>query len=306
MKKNTVVCDPVTGMCEIAPRSEEKQQVKPLIKASGEKPIRIVYYTDPICSACWAIEGILYRLQLEYGHLFSLDMHMGGLMPSFEDADGKQALEMARMWDQAGQKYEVPVNGSVWLKNPLQSSFPPSIACKAAELQGVELSDALLRRLREMLFVEGKDISDDKVIEEAVKQLGLDEERWKSDYTFKGQALFDKDIELGISLGVWGFPTLYFFDAEGNQEDLFGVYPYAKYEQLILDRMPKAKKKSYDSTPIALMEKFKSLTVKELMILADSSYEEALQALNELGEQETIEVLESPNGNVWRMKQQIK
>ena len=300
MNKNKVVCDAESGICEIQP--PVSKQPKPVIKASGAKPLRIIYYTDPICSACWAVEGILHRLQFEYGHLFTFDMHMGGLMPTFEVEDKGQAQEMAALWDKAGAKYGVPVNGAVWLKHPLRSSFPPSIACKAAELQGIAYSDALLRRLRELLFVAGKDISDEAQIRSAVAEVGLDVRQWELDYKTEGRQRFDADIELGISLGVWGFPTLYFFDAEGNQQELFGVFPYERFEEILRSMVPHADKRAYDATPQALMNKLKSLTVKELMILADMTQEQAHQALVKLAEQPNIEELASPNGSVWRLR----
>ena len=46
---NPLMCDPVTGICEI-PGAEGKGEIN---TQSINKPIKIAYFSDPICSACW-------------------------------------------------------------------------------------------------------------------------------------------------------------------------------------------------------------------------------------------------------------
>lgn len=70
MKDNTMMYDLETGMCEIPERDiEVKTILNELVK---EKAIRIVYYTDSICLACWGIEGALRTMKLEYGDNFTI------------------------------------------------------------------------------------------------------------------------------------------------------------------------------------------------------------------------------------------
>jgi putative protein-disulfide isomerase len=81
VKNNPLLCDSVKGICEI-PNSDAAQENVAL--ASTKKPIRIVYFTDPICSTCWGIEPQLRKLKLEYGDLFDIEYRMGGLLPSWD------------------------------------------------------------------------------------------------------------------------------------------------------------------------------------------------------------------------------
>lgn len=69
-EKNPLLCNAETGICGMM-----KEFNKPVIKLASPsvKPIKIVYYTDPICWACWGIEPQLRRLKLEYGHAFDIE-----------------------------------------------------------------------------------------------------------------------------------------------------------------------------------------------------------------------------------------
>lgn len=45
---NPLICVPTEGVCEVP----ENNTIK--IKSEKyEKPVKIIYFTDPICSSCW-------------------------------------------------------------------------------------------------------------------------------------------------------------------------------------------------------------------------------------------------------------
>ncbi len=65
---NPLFCDPIDGICTV-PGAQTGGS--PFITL--QKPLRIVYFTDPICSSCWGIEPQLRRLKLEYGELVDIE-----------------------------------------------------------------------------------------------------------------------------------------------------------------------------------------------------------------------------------------
>jgi hypothetical protein len=83
---NPLLCDPESGICE-PPDTNYRPQEAPSIKAT-DKPIRIIYFTDPICSSCWGIEPQLRKMKLEYGDLIDIEYHMGGLLPDWSYDSG--------------------------------------------------------------------------------------------------------------------------------------------------------------------------------------------------------------------------
>ncbi|HJD92929.1 DsbA family protein [Bacteroides coprosuis] len=301
--KNPLQCDPKTGFCEVSAGAQEQPHIK--VQNNQELPMRIIYYTDPICSACWAIEGVLRKLKLEYGHVFVFDCHMGGLLPAFgkgyDPGDFYTSEDLAKLWDEASDHYRVPINGGIWLNDPLNSSFPPSIAYKAAQLQSQDKADDLLRHLREMLFVGQKNIAKEDVILKAAQETKLDIDQIQLDIKGKGKSDFMHDLELGKELKVRGFPTLFFFNLAGDHKILYGVHAYPDYENYILKLDPLAQKREYDKYPLALMRHFQTMTVKELSILAEYGYFEAEQDLEKLEKEGKITAYVTPKGKLWRI-----
>ena len=93
---------------------------------SNKKPVKIVYYTDPICSSCWGIEPQLRKLKLEYGDAVEIDYRMGGLLPDWNYNSGGigQPSDVASHWDEVSLHYDMPIDGDLWLEDPLDSSYP--------------------------------------------------------------------------------------------------------------------------------------------------------------------------------------
>lgn len=269
------------------------------------KIVNIKYYMDPICSACWSIEGILRKLQLEYGNYISIETCMGGLLPpegwDIDSEDYLAPAELADLWDKSSLVYEMPVNGEVWLKSPLASSYPSSIAYKAALWQSEKKADALLRLLREKLFVESCDISSEPFIMECAKEVGLDMELFKKDFIGRGKVSFDKDIAQGIELGVELFPTLYIYPYGTLKAELVNVQHYSEYANQLQKLVPNMVKINYDKSASKLLDRFGSLTAKELSILGECTIEQAIKQLDKLVEHKEATLVSSPNGNLWRI-----
>lgn len=114
-----------------------------------------------LCTAypCWAIEPQLRKLKLEYGNQIEVVYNMGGLLPDWSyNAGGiSKPSDVAHHWDEVSVYYDMPIDGDVWLEDPLSSSYPPSIAFKAAQLQDYEKAISLLREMREMVFLQKKE-----------------------------------------------------------------------------------------------------------------------------------------------------
>ena len=157
--QNPLLCDPKTGICEL-PQTELTSIIKHI--STEKKPVKVMYYTDPICSTCWGIEPQLRKLKLEYGGVLDIEYRMGGLLPDWSYNSGgiSEPSDVAPHWDEVSKYYDMPIDGDVWLEDPLHSSFPPSIAFKAAQLQSETKALSFLRRIREMVFLEKKSVAE--------------------------------------------------------------------------------------------------------------------------------------------------
>ncbi|HBI01119.1 MAG TPA: ClpXP adapter SpxH family protein [Flavobacterium sp.] len=301
-QNNPLLCDIQTGICEM-PQVKSNEAVQ-LNSETISKPVKVIYFTDPICSSCWGIEPQLRKLKLEYGDTFEIDYRMGGLLPNWNYNNGtiSKPSDVAEHWDDVSVYYDMPIDGDVWLEDPLVSSYPPSMAFKAAEMQDKEKAISFLREIREMVFLQKKNITRREHLELAAQRIGLDLDQFKYDYIGKAKELFNQDLELAKELGVRGFPSLFFVDETGNKEFVYGSQPYSVYEKALLTLAPTAKKLEYDLSWEALFDKYPTITAKEFTELSGTPRNKSEQLLNELAEKGKLEKWVTKNGSIWKLK----
>src|SRR5690606_27525623 len=165
----------------------------------SSKPVRLLYFTDPICSSCWGIEPQMRKLKLEYGDYFDVEYRMGGLLKSWGEYGGSDVgkpTDVAKHWDEASAYYNMPIDGDLWIVDPLTSSYPPSIGYKAAQMQDAVKAEKFLRRIKEMVFIEKKNITKWEHLSQAALDTGLNLEKFRDDFDHDAKELFNEDLEL--------------------------------------------------------------------------------------------------------------
>ncbi len=272
------------------------------------KPIQVVYFTDPICSTCWIVQPMLRKLKLEYDKYIHIDYCMGGLLPSWKDYNkGKinTPNDAAKHWEEVCATHDMPLDGDVWIEDPLPSSFPPSVAFKAAQMQDEEKAILFLRRIKEMVFLEKKNIIKWQHLREAAYESGLDSARLYRDSEGKAKQLFEQDLLRAQKAGVTGFPTLIFSD--GKQENIVvkGLQPYEVFEEIVHRLLPAAEKDNVKNSPEKLFSFFPTMTEKEFIYLGNFSRDSASHILNDMFNSGTIEKYESKNGTIWKSTQPV-
>ncbi|HRP84964.1 MAG TPA: DsbA family protein [Saprospiraceae bacterium] len=300
-KNNPLLCNPQSGTCEVQD-SMVADSVRINISPSVTDKIRVVYFTDPICSSCWGIEPQLRKLKLEYGEVIDVSYHMGGLLPDWSYNSGgiSKPSDVASHWDEVSLHYDMPIDGDVWLEDPLSSSYPPSIAFKAAQLQDKDKALDFLRIIREMVFLEKKNITRLQYMSEAASMAGLDTARFKNDIEGRAVSLFEEDLQLARTYGVRGFPTIFLEGKGGAREMVYGARPYAFYEVAVLKLAPNVVKQEYSKDWQFLFAKYSSLTVKEFAELSGMRRSECEAFLNNLVADGHLTRLTTKNGSIWR------
>lgn len=299
IKTNPLLCDIETGMCETT--GEVSDTATSNNVQSTKKSVKLIYYTDPICSSCWGIEPQLRKLKLEYGNAVEIDYRMGGLLPNWSYNSGGigKPSDVASHWNEVSVHYDMPIDGDLWLEDPLDSSYPPSIAFKAAQMQDAEKANLFMREIREMVFLRKKNIAKWEQLATAAKTVGLNVEQLKTDFEGKAKALFEEDLKLGRELGVRGFPTIFVVDDAGNKEIVYGARPYAFYEIAILKINPNITKSEYSKTWEKLFAIYPTLTAKEFSELSGTPRNESENVLNELVSKGNLAKHTTKNGSIW-------
>lgn len=297
-------CDAEKGVCEIleTPGAESSSSQ---LEQTGTDKISIIYFTDPICSSCWGIEPQLRKLKLEYGEAIDIDYRMGGLLPSWDiyNSGGiSKPSDVAGHWEEVSPHYRMPIDGGVWMEDPLNSSYPPSIAFKAAQMQDKKKAVVFLRIIREMVFLDKLNITKTEHLEKAAEAAKLDVTQWKEDYESTAQIEFKKDLDLGRQLGVRGFPTLIFVKDNEMADILYGFKPYEDFEKRLKKINPKVQKKEYSLEWQNLFSAYPTLTTQEFAILAGTSFEKAQEFLLNLSNESKISRKKIKNGDLWLTK----
>lgn len=136
---------------------------------------------------------------------------------------------------------------------------------------------------------------------QAAVDTGLDAVQFSTDYEGKATELFEEDLRLAKAMGVRGFPTLFFTDAEGNQFKVYGSKPYEVYVDALLKLVPAAKPAPAPASYETVLHQHGSVTTKEFAVLNNRNLPEAETILAYLESQNRIEKISTKNGPLWRL-----
>jgi len=269
-----------------------------------QKKISLLYFTDPVCSTCWLIQPQLRKMSLLYGAYIDIKYHMGGLLPNWNNYSRgiiNKPDDAAAHWKEMGQIYEMPISPDVWIDSPLASSFPPSIAIKAAQLQNKIKAYNFHRRIKELLFFESKNISDIDLITKTALEVGLDEHKLIKDMGNIAKVKFEEDLALADTLGVSTLPTLIFSNQSNKEFILKGYQEFADLEQVILNLFPEAKADESIKSAIEMFQIYPSMATYEFSYLMGIDKLEAERVLEALKQSGKLQKVVSKSGTFWKL-----
>ncbi len=295
-------CDVKTGIC-----SENIDSENQAISSKLHAAVKVIYFTDPICSTCWANEPELKKFKLEYADHFNLEYKMGGLLPNWDEFSDSvngisKPLDVAEHWEEIGQHSGMSISGDVWLKDPLDSSYPPSIAFKAMQNQGDEKAILFLREVREMVFLKEINITKEEHLVEACEKVGGDKAQFLKDYKSPiTEQTFFNDLMERREMDVNGFPTLIFIGKDNKAYKIAGSSGYDNYKLAL--------EKAFGDKPIAkavlfneygLLKKYKYLSTIEISTILSDDETTTLANLNLLVNKGLAIREQQKHGLFWR------
>ena len=261
--------------------------------------VEIVEYTDPLCSIAWGTEPFKRRLMWRYGERLSWRVVMAGLcrdnstVKTFQPWNPYEAGQMyLKVWKRVNSITGMPYPEN--LRYMALTTDPPCVLVKAAEKQGADVAERVLRRFREAVFlygtpvdhidqaalalegVEGLDIDtllQDVELDE-VQQAYLadwEETRRPNDYV-RRLAEQDADHLAGPMMKSEGherynLPT-FIFKGPAGEKTVPGYRPYEEYEDALEAVCPGIRATAAaDACPDEALVRWPTLTNKELEIL---------------------------------------
>jgi len=163
---------------------------------------------------------------------------MSGLIPSWDKYSDpmnivSKPLQMGPVWMEAKYTSGMPIQDTIWFTDPPASSFPASIAVKAAGLQSAKAAEHYLRRVREAIMLRGQNIAKWEVLLQVAEELSgkspelLNYEDFKRDAGGEeAKKAFEEDL-LKVRLhNITRFPTLTINKPDQPGVMIVGYRPY--------------------------------------------------------------------------------
>lgn len=200
--------------------------------------IQVTQFTDPLCAWSWLAEPTLRWLEERYRDQVSIEYVLGGMTGSSEQHTC--AFNIADHWQMTPPLDSMPVNINRWLEDPPTHSLPACRAYKAAEFQDPALADQYLRRIREVVATEERNIEEPSFLATLANDVGLNGDRLRRDMTSdRAQAAFEADIKRAREQGVNNFPA---FRLEGpaGTEWIYGNQPIEQFKQALAQVAPQS------------------------------------------------------------------
>lgn len=268
-----------------------------------EMLVEVTEFTDPLCSIAWGTEPYKRLLQWRYGNTLSWRTVMAGLCTD------NSSVEAFQPWDpyKAGQSYlkvwkrVTGITGMPYpddLKYMAVTTDPPCLLVKAAELQGLDVAENVLRRFRESVFLYGTpvdsvdqaalaldglaDLDIDKLLEDAKTEAVINayladwqETRAPNDYVRELDEQKLDHLQGGMMTSEgherYNLPTFIFKGPKG-EKTVPGYRPFQEYEDALEEVAPgfTANKKQSPSLEEATRH-WSTLTAQEEKLICDGS-----------------------------------
>ncbi|EQD24857.1 MAG: hypothetical protein D084_Lepto4C00326G0003 [Leptospirillum sp. Group IV 'UBA BS'] len=187
------------------------------------------WYTDPFCSWSYAAEGPIGAFRQHFGSRLSFRHRLFPLYRNIAEFLQKHGLssqqEFSPRIEKVSRMTGVSMSPRVWETGQApQSTEDCCLFVEAALLSDPVKGEAFLSRLRELAFLEGRDIGDPELLGQTATALGIDRARLE-DLLRSGVALaaLAKDQEKARLEGVTVRPTLILTNSEGDRVFIGGL-----------------------------------------------------------------------------------
>ncbi|OZI12556.1 dithiol-disulfide isomerase [Bacillaceae bacterium SAS-127] len=258
-------------------------------------------FVDPLCPECWALEPIIRKLQMEYGHYFSLKKVLTGRLSTL-NLQKHKCNSLAKQWQTTATRTGMSCDGNLWMDNPVSSPFIASIAIKAAELQGRRCGSRFLRKLQEQLFLENENISDLAILTDCADQSGLDRAEFLNDiHSSSAAKAFQCDMKISAEMDVEEVPTLVFFNENIEEEGIkiSGLYSYEIYVQILQEMLEELPEPLAPPSLEEFLQYFRLVATKEISEVYNLSIKEVEMIMKKLQLQRKVRKITAKYGSFW-------
>lgn len=254
------------------------------------KPIELYVFIDPLDPKAYKMMSVIRKLHLQYGHYFTSRFVLGTQISSLNCI----ANRLKGCWSGAELDITHPVL--------------PSIAIKAAELQGKRAGIRYLTKLQQHALLKTMNVNSHTTLMQIAQEAQLDMQEFESDFGSQEAArAFQCDLYITREMEVHEVPSIVFFNECIEEEGLnvSGTYDYSVYthilqeligEQLVEQPLPPLEH---------LFEHFDMLSTEDIAQIYDMPFAIIERELKKCMLQQKLERVQSETALFWRAKYTI-
>lgn len=260
---------------------------QPITPTTSNKPVELYIFIDPLCPEAFAVQSTLRKLQLEYEHYFTWRYVLSTELTSLNCL---------------GNRTKGCVSG-----DELDITHPvlPSIAIKAAELQGKRAGSRYLTKLQEVAALKTRNVNSHSTLLEIAQEINLDMNEFAVDFGSKEAArAFQCDLYITREMDVHEVPSIVFFNECIEDEGLkvSGSYSYEVYEHVLQEMIGEKIIRQPLPSMDELFNRFQSLTTAEVAEIYSIDEAVAERELKKRMLQQKVERMMNDDITLWRLK----
>jgi len=252
------------------------------LDAGNLETVDFYYFTDPVCSHCWALEGVMTRIKSEYANHLNVVTVMGGMMENAASPD--EAAEMAEHWSKIALYYNMPIDGKLWTESALSSTWPSSIAYLVLRDLDPVRAARFLRLVREAAFLDRQDVGTRAVLRGLLARVGADADPVLDvAFSASGRDLLMANMKPMVEFDITAFPTVVIVNKAGEGVKIVGVRTADTYRKAIVRMLPPETILALrDAEPLAdLIDRIPTLFDNEAVKIYDIKMDEFLDFVRE-------------------------
>ena len=254
------------------------------------KPVELYIFIDPLDPEAYNIMSLIRKLHLQYGHYFTSRFVLSTELSSLNCITNR----LKGCWSGAELDIVHPVL--------------PSIAIKAAELQGKRAGTRYLMKLQQHALLNNSNVNSHAVLMQIAKEAQLDMTEFEADFGSKEAArAFQCDLYITREMEVNEVPSIVFFNECIEEEGLSvsGTYDYSVYkhilEELIGERLVEQPLPPLEQ----LFEHYDLLSTEEVAEIYSQPIYIVERELKKCMLQQKMERIPSEHTMFWRLKEHV-
>lgn len=259
----------------------------PVIPEMTTKPVELYVFIDPLCPQAVTLMTNLRKLQIQYGHYFTSRFVLSTQLSSLNAIANR--LKCCSE------------------KSIVDHSHPalPSIAIKAAELQGKRAGQRYLVKLQEYAMQNHVDINSQSTLLQIAQEVNLDIEEFVSDFGSKEAAkAFQCDLYITREMEVNDVPSIVFFNECIEEEGLSvsGTYDYQVYEHILYELVGEPLIAQPTPPLEQLLNRYEVLSTQDVAVIYNLDFNVAERELKKRMLLQKVERVCCKETSLWKIK----